>query len=163
MPFDASAFLDLPVDTPMVKRPPLPATDYIATVKQVDARQWTSKDKVDEATGRLKSGIAYDVTLTLEVPEATRLALGLTNPTLELKDGIMLEMTPDGKGIDFAPGKNNQLRRYREALDMNKPGDVFRARDMAGKMLLVKIKHEEYPAGSGDFFERVASPARLPS
>lgn len=159
--FDASAYLDLPVDVPLVKRPPITAGDYIATVKDVKARQWTSKDKIDEVTGRPKSGIAYDVVISIEVPEDVRNAVGLTSPTLDLTPGIMLDMKADGTGIDTGPGKNGALRRWREALDMNKPGEVFTPRKMIGKMLTVKISHREYPAGSGDFFEEVSGVSRI--
>ena len=158
--FDPNAFLDLPVDAPLVKRPPLPVGDYTATVKEVTARPWQSKDKVDERTGQLKSGIAYDVILTVEVPESARALVGLEQTSIELKDSIMLELTATGS-IDQAPGKNGALRRYREALDMNKPGEVFAARKMQGKMLLVKLAHREYPVGSGDLFEEVKGVARL--
>lgn len=159
--FDASAFLDLPVDVPLVRRPPIPAADYIGAVKDVAVRQWTSKDKIDDTTGRPKSGLAYDLKITVEVPEHIRASVGMTSPTLELTTGIMLDMTADGKGIDSAPGRNGALRRWREALDMNKPGELFRAREMVGKMLTVKVGHREYPPGSGDFFEEVSNVSRL--
>ena len=159
--FDPAAFLDLPVDAPSVKRPPIAAGDYTATIKDVVARLWQSKDKVDEQTGQLKSGLAYDVILTVEVPEAERTRIGLATTSLELKDGIMVDMTADGKGIDNGPGRNGQLRRYREALDMNKVGEVFRARGMLGKLLTVRLAHREYPIGSGDLFEEVKGVARI--
>jgi len=159
--FDASAFLDLPIDVPLVRRPPIPPQDYLATIKDVTVRQWQSKDKVDDS-GRPKSGIAYDVKVTIEVPEEIRAQVGMNTPTLDLTPGIMLDMTADGRGIDSAPGKNGTLRRWRDALDMNKPGESFVARAMIGKMLMVKIGHREYPAGSGDFFEEVSNVSKLP-
>jgi hypothetical protein len=61
--------------------------------------------------------------------------------TLPLKDSLMLDLTANGT-IDNAPGKNRRLRAYREATDMNKPGDVFSARKMEGRIVKVKITHD---------------------
>ena len=158
--FDPAAFLDMPVDEANVKRPPIAVGDYTATVKDVVAAAWQSKTKTDETTGQLKSGLKYDVTLTVEVPEAERARIGLEKTSIELRDGIMLELNAQG-GIDTAPGKNGALRRYRDALDMNKPGESFKARSMIGRMLLVKIAHREYPEGSGDLSEEIKGVARL--
>ena len=55
----------------------------------------------------------------------------------------MLDITPNG-ALDNAPGRNGGLRRYREACDLNKPGDSFSARQMTGKVVKVKITHELY-------------------
>lgn len=140
--FDPNAYLDLPIEVPLEKRPPIPIGDYYATVKDLTARQWQSKDKYDDA-GQLKSGLAYDVQLELQIPEATRTMIGLAAETITLKDGIMVDLTKDG-AIDTAKGKNGQLRRYREALDMNKPGESFRPRAMVGRMLMVRVIHEIY-------------------
>lgn len=160
MNFDPAAFLDMPVSEVSVKRPPIAAGDYISIIKDVVAEVWSSKDKYDDKTGQLKSGIKYTVTLTVEVPEAERTRVGMTQTALELKDSIMLEMN-DAGGIDTAPGKNGALRRYRDATDLNKAGDVFQARKMIGKMILVKIAHREYPPGSGDIFEETKGVAKL--
>ena len=157
--FDPNAFLDMPVDVVFERRPPLPVKDYQARISDVVARQWQSKDKYN-ADGTPKSGIAYDVTLILSIPLDVKDQLGLKIDELTLKDSIMLDMNEQG-GLDSAPGANRQLRTYREALDMNKPGVVFRARDMVGRMLLVRIKHEEYPLGSGNMQEKPAAVSKL--
>jgi hypothetical protein len=149
--FDPEAFLDLPIDTEFKKRPPLPIGDYTAMISEVKPRQWQGKQDPT------KSGLAYDVTLVVEVPGAIVEQLGLAQPTLMLKDSIMLDLTPEG-GIDGAPGRNRSLRNYREALDMNKAGEVFRAREMIGKPLRVKVTHELY---QNEPVERVSGVSRL--
>lgn len=154
--FDPTAFLDMPVDQEFTKRPPIPAIDYPATIQDLSARQWQSKDKFN-ADGTPKSGIAYDVALSLEIPLEIREALGLKNETLQIKDSIMLDLNDQG-GLSTEVGANRQLRNYREALDMNKPGVVFRAREMIGRRLLVKIKHEDY---QGSIQERPAGVSAL--
>ena len=158
--FDPNAFLDLPIDTPLERRPPIPVGDYTAQILSVSARRWESKDKVDERTGQLKSGIAYDVEVELQLPEAVRDLCKLNTTTFKMKDGIMLDLNEQG-GIDTTPGRNSSLMRWREALDMNKAGQTFRASAMVGKLLKVRVKHEEYPAGSGQLQERIGAVARI--
>jgi signal transduction protein with GAF and PtsI domain len=157
--FDPNAFLDMPVDVAFERRPPLPVKAYTAIIEELIPRQWQS-DKKFNTDGTPKSGVAYDLILSIQIPLDVKDQLGLKIDTLKVKDGILLDMNEQG-GLDSAPGANRQLRMYREALDMNKPGVTFRARDMAGRMLLVQIKHEEYPQGSGNMQEKVASVAKL--
>lgn len=135
--FDPSLFLDASISEPTVKRPPLPVGDYLGVIGEVTARAWTGKKDPT------KSGIAWDVPLTIEVPADVQVALGLTQGTLQFKDSIMLDITAGG-ALDNAPGRNGGLRRYREACDLNKPGDSFSARQMTGKVVKVKITHELY-------------------
>jgi hypothetical protein len=86
--------------------------------------------------------------------------VGLTSPTLELKDSIMLDLNSGGM-IDYSPGKNGGLRRYRDATDLNKPGVPFKARDLVGRMVKLKIGHREYPEGSGDLFEEIKGVSKV--
>jgi hypothetical protein len=160
MQFDPAAFLDVPVEEVLVKRPPIDVGDYVATIKDVTAAAWASKSKVDEKTGALKSGLKYDLTLTVEVPDSVRERIGLDKTTIELRDGIMLELNSGG-GIDTAPGKNGALRRWRDATDLNKPGVPFTARQFIGKMVMLKIAHREYPEGSGDLVEQISGIGRI--
>ena len=134
--FDPQSFLDATLTDPTEKRNPLPIGDYLAVLGEVTARTWTSK------TDSSRSGIAWDVPLTIEVPAEIQDSAKLP-PTITLKGGIMLDVTADGM-IDNAPGRNRGLRMYREALDMNKPGEPFSARLMQGRVLKVKISHEIY-------------------
>lgn len=140
MQFDPSVYLDLEIAEPSVKRPPLPIQDYTSVIKDVLVREWTSKEKVDEATGMLKSGIAFDIIHTVNVPADIKERLGYDKDTIELKDSIMPQFTPEGH-LDNGPGKNRQIRTYREATDMNKPGDTFSPKRLLGKNVRVKIGH----------------------
>lgn len=147
--FDPQAFLDASIDTPLERRNPLPVGDYRGVIGEVTARQWTGKEDTS------KTGIAWDVPITIDVPAELQSALELP-PTLNVKDSIMLDLTPSGT-IDASKGKNGKLRTYREALDMNKPGDVFNARKMQGQLVTVRIKHREY---AGNIQEDVAGVAK---
>lgn len=134
--FDPQAFLDVSMEEALEKREVLPVGDYTAVIGEVSARAWTGKKDPT------KSGIAWDIPLTIDVPAELQASLGLAS-TLTLKDSIMLDLT-DGGTIDTGKGKNGRLRMYREALDMNKPGEGFSARKMQGQVLTVKISHEIY-------------------
>ena len=157
--FDPNAFLDLEITEAFERRPALPVRDYPTLIQEVTARQWTSKDKYND-NGTLKSGVAYDLTLVVQVPLDIKEQIGLKTDTLTIKDSVMVDLNANG-GLDTSPGANRQLRNYREALDMNKPGVSFRAREMAGRMVLLRIKHEEYPVGSGNLQEKPASVAKI--
>lgn len=147
--FDPASFLDMTLNEPTEKRPPLPVGDYTAVIGEVSVRPWTGK------ADPTKSGFAMDVPLTVDIPAELQQSLGLP-PTLTFKDSLMLDTTPQG-GIDNGVGKNRQLRNYREALDVNKPGDVFSPRAMQGRVVKVKVTHELY---QGNLMERIGGVAR---
>lgn len=146
--FDPVMFLDASLTEPTTKRPPLPVGDYFATVGDVKSRAWQGKKDPT------KNGIAFDVPLEVQVPDALQSAIG--QPKVVISDSIMLDLT-EGGTIDNAPGKNRRLRLYREALNMNKPGDTFSARSMQGRPVKVKITHEVY---EGEIYERIDSVTR---
>lgn len=149
--FDPNAFMNLEMDQPLKRRPPLPPGDYIAQIGEVKAEEWTSKKDPNNP----KSGMRYNIPLTLEVPAEVQTKLGSAEdpyPTqVKLSDTCMLDLTDNGT-LDMSVGKNGGLRRWREAVDMNKPGDVFSPRKMQGRMILVKLSHELY---NGEVQERV--------
>ncbi len=138
--FDPSTFLDATIDAPMTKRKTLPEGDYLAQIGDIEARAWQGKKDPT------KSGMAYDVPLTLQIPMELQEELGYSE--LKLSDSIMLDLTPQGT-IDIGPGRNGRLRMYREALDLNKPGTKFSARMMSGQLVKVSVKHELYDAADG--------------
>lgn len=151
MQFDPLAFLDLPMDVPLEKRDALPVGDYTSVIKEVTARLWQGKKDPT------KSGMAYDVLHSVEVPPEVRDALELTQSTLTLKDTIMLDLTETG-ALATTRGSNRALRLYREALDMNKSGETFRVSLMVGCPILVKVGHEVY---NGAPVERITGVAKL--
>lgn len=155
--FDPSVFMDATTTEALVRRPPLPiASEWVGQITDLQTRAWESK-KVD---AKVKSGISFDVTIELTAAANPSLKDITGAEKLTLNDTIMLDMTPDGRGIDYAVGKNAALRRYREALDLNRPGEPFNPRMMMGRPIRVKIGHREYPIGSGEFFDQVAAVAK---
>jgi hypothetical protein len=159
MDFDPNAYLDAPLEKPLERRPPIPAGDYPGVIENLTARMWQSKDKYDEVTGQLKSGLAFDIIVAVEVPEAVRVSCSLSAPTLKMKDSIMVDRTPEG-AIDEGVGRNGRLRIYRDAVDMNKAGEVFRPRLMIGKPVKVRVGHR-IPDGFVDPIEELKTVSRL--
>ncbi len=148
--FDPAQFVDMEMTQELVRRPPLQVADYVAIIGEVTCVPWQGKQDPS------KSGLRYNVPLKLQVPPDEKARLGIDMDTIQLTDTIMLDLTENGT-LDMAPGKNNQLRKYREALDMNKPGEPFSARRMQGQPILVKLTHELY---QGEIQERIGGVAK---
>lgn len=148
--FDPQNLLDETFTEPSERREPLDIGDYTAIIGEITVQDWAKKD------GSAK-GKKWNVPLEVQIPAEMQERLQLPFSALKLIDSVMLDLTPSG-GIDMAKGKNGRIRVYREALDMNKPGDTFSARKMQGQMVLVKIAHEEY---NGAIQERIAGVAKL--
>jgi hypothetical protein len=147
--FDPMTFLDTTITEPSTKRSPLPAgRDFVGIIGEVKARTWQGKKDPTQ------SGVVMDVPVEIDLTAYPDVQIGATKVTLT--DGIMLDLTPGGT-IDNSPGKNGKLRRYREALNMNKPGDSFSFRAMQGRTIKVKISHREY---DGELFDQIDSVVR---
>lgn len=150
--FDPNLFLDAAMSEPLTKRPPLPqGSVWIGVIGEVTTRQWTGKQDPT------KSGWAVDFPLLLDLSSDPAMVAVQGTDRVTLKGGIMIDTKENG-AIDNAPGKNGALRKYREAVDLNKPGDSFSFRMLTGRMVKVKIKHREY---QGEMFDEVDSVARV--
>lgn len=150
--FDPDSFLDATTTEALVKRPPLPVGDYVATIQEVKSRAWTSQ----KPEAKIKAGIAVDIVLKIDLsayPEAQKVTNGDSS---QLRTSVMLDLN-DGGSIDWSQGRNGALRRYREALDMNKAGEAFSIRQMQGRLIRVKIKHRTY---EGELYDEVDSVAK---
>ena len=140
--FDPNAFLSQETTAASERRAPVPAQDYVATIKEIKADRWQSKDKLDPETGELKSGPLFIFTLELDLPEDVREKCKIKQ--LTLTDRLMLDVAPGGGALDFSPGKNNRLRIYREATNLNAAGAPFSPGMLVGKLIKVRVTHEVY-------------------
>lgn len=149
--FDPASFLDASTTEVLVKRPPLTSgASFQSTLTKLVSRTWQGKK--DPTQGGIVIDVTHEFDLTGYPDEQKRLGLD----KVSIVDGIMLDLTPAGS-IDYAPGKNNKLRRYREALDLNTPGQAFSIRQMEGRTVLTKIKHEPY---EGDIYDKIDAVAK---
>lgn len=156
--FDPALFLDATTTEAATRRPPLPVGDYLGLVGEPKSRTWESK----KPEAKVKSGVAVDVPILIDVqahihsmsPENQKVFKDIKE--LTITTGIMLDLN-DGGMIDWGVGRNGAMRRWREALDMNKPGEAFSIRMMQGRQVKVKIKHRVY---EGEFFDEIDSVAK---
>lgn len=146
--FDPNLFLDAQQAEPNVKRPPLPTTNparadgaYVAVIGEVkmDAGTISKGDRLGQPW------LSALVPLQIEVPQQVQdqLGLKLEKGTITLTDRAMIDLTPQNT-IDNSVGRNRRQRQYRDAVDMNKAGDVFSWRKLQGQVVLVKVEHEMY-------------------
>lgn len=151
--FDPNVFLDAQTTEVNEKRPPLPAENpaaddglYLAVIGEIK----TASGQIEKGERAGQPWVSMLVPLRIQVPSEVQ-ALGI-NPELTLTDRVFLDLTPQG-ALDNSKGKNRQQRTYREACDMNKPGEAFAWRMLQGRTVKVKLSHELY---DGNIQERIS-------
>ena len=150
--FDPSIYLDATTTEAATRRPPLPAgSDFVGLITDVTVRKWHS----NKPDAKRTDGIAYDFKIEVNLAAYPDIAIGVDKVTLTY--GVMPDTKEDGKTLDWSPGRNGALRRVREALGMNNPGEVFSIRQMVGRQIRVKIKHRPY---QGEVYDEVDSVAK---
>lgn len=134
--FTPEQFLDMQVtesnDTKVV---PVPVGEYLAVVKEVKSRVWTSKKDPSQ------SGVTLDLVWTIDDQNVKAL---LGREEVNVKQGIMLDLTDKGAdqgGLDMGKGRNVGLGRVREATGLNIAGQPFSATMLTGRMAKIKVKH----------------------
>lgn len=138
--FDVDSFLDAQTTEAASKRPPLPAgSEYTATIGEPVGR-------AGEKDGKSWAAVDFPMTLILE-----------NGDSVTLKYGTFLDVTDNGKDLDWSPGRNTGLRRLREATGLNVKGEKFSPRMLQGHVVKVKIKHRIY---EGDIFDEIGAVAK---
>lgn len=129
--FDPQAFLDSSIteanDTKII---PVPIGEYLGVIEKITPRQWQSKDGT-------QSGVALDIVWLVEDQDVKTF---LGRDEVKCKQGLMLDLLPSG-ALDMTKGKNIGLGRLREAIGMNKPGQVFSFQNLPGLSAKVSVKH----------------------
>lgn len=156
--FDPNVFLDATSDQPNLRRPPVPTMNptrpdgaYIALIGEPK----TETGIIEKGERAGQPWVSVIIPLQLEIPQQVQDALGikLDKGTITLTDRVFLDLTPQNT-VDNSIGKNRRQRMYRDALDMNKPGDVWSWRKAQGQVVAVKVDHEIY---NNDTQERVGA------
>lgn len=145
--FNPESFLAAQTTEVNTKRPPLPTSNpaspdglYTAVIGQPK----TDSGTIDKGDRAGQPWLAFLVPVSIQVPQQVQDMLGvkLEKGTITLTDRVFIDLTPDGKGIDNSVGKNRRQRQYREALDLNKPGDIWSWNLVAGRPIKVQVTHE---------------------
>lgn len=152
--FNPSEFLSAVTTEAAKRRPPLQAgKDYIGTLGAPISR--TSAGKKDPSKSYTFVDFPVVVDLTADPAEHQRVG----QDSVRLQYSVGIDFNDAGK-LDWSPGRNTGLRLLREATGQNKEGASFSILGLEGHTLRVKIRHEEYPEGSGELQDRVQAVAK---
>jgi hypothetical protein len=173
--FDPTVFIDSSITDANTKRPLLPAgREFIGTIGDgLKARVWKS----NKPEAKIKAGLSYDIPIIFEVaslpPDVQKLYMDdsgkLTIEKITITDSVMIDLVVDADGnptegpggvpiIDNSPGRNLRQKRYRDALDMNRPGENFSWRMTSGRQIRCKIEHEPY---NGETYDKIGAVAKV--
>ena len=126
--FDPSTFIDATFnEANSTVSTPVPAGEVIAVAGEPKIETWISKDGT-------KSGLRAEIPWVIEGNAAITQVTG--RPKNTVRQSIMLDVTPDGQGLDMGKGMNVSLGKLREAVGLNTPGSPFSFRKMLEKPLL---------------------------
>lgn len=156
--FDPQLFLDAQVTEVSERRPPLPTDNphspdglYVGVAGEPVTKTGTIGK--GDRTGQPWVGIT--VPILIDVPQQLQDALKLP-PQLTVNHMGFIDMTPDNRGYDMAPGRNGFMRAWREATGLNSAGQAFSWRMLTGRPVKVKIAWREAEVGGEKaFFEDV--------
>jgi hypothetical protein len=154
--FDPNEFLNATTTEAGQRRPPLSTDyDYIAIVGEPrPPRQHAGK----EDPSKLYTFIDYPLAIDLTSNPAEHKRIGQDTVTINHSMGIDLT---DGGAMDWSAGRNSQMTALREATGTNAKGQAWSPMSVVGRTIRVKIRHEEYPKGSGILQDRIRSVAKV--
>lgn len=147
MNFDPQSFLDATVNeansTEIIN---LDEGEYTAQAGEVEIVSWQSKDGS-------KNGLKLVV--PWEVLDDAAKAKTKRNKIVVRQD-VMLDLTDNGT-LDMSEGKNTNLGRLRDAVGLNRKGEPFNMRMLAGRTAKIRVGLREY---EGRRFEEVRGVAK---
>jgi hypothetical protein len=149
--FDPKLFLDASVSETNERRPPLPAENPYSpdgTYTSIMSEPTADTGTIEKGDRKGEPWLSMAVQHRIEVPQQMQDAMKL-QPVVVITDRVFIDLTPQ-KTIDNSPGRNRRQRLYREALDLNKPGDVWNWRKVAGQAVKIKVEHEMYNGEAQD-------------
>jgi hypothetical protein len=147
--FDPNVFLDGVITEPFTRRPPLPPGDYVGVIGEI--RFQSGQQRKDPS----KTWHALNIPIEIDTNQSPGVRELVGQDKVILYDFVGLDLTESGM-LDTAKGRNRQLGRYREALDMNARGVSFSPRAMQGRTILAKVKTGEFQGEIRDEIESVA-------
>ena len=153
--FDPNEFLNATTTEAATRRPLIPVDNpadanglYPAVLGEI-----TLADGIISKGDRAGQPWAQAVIpLRLQLPPEVQALVG-GQAELVITDRPMLDIV--NKALDWSVGKNRGLRVYREATGLNVKGDPFSIAMLQGKMVKVKIAHEEYQGNFSEKFRAV--------
>jgi hypothetical protein len=152
--FDPDAFLNSSTAEASLRRPPLPAGDYLGVLGAPKFRQTQGKKDPTLTYTWLDIPVKIDIGSN---PSAVNFASehGITETTLTYSGRV--DQSESG-GIDYGKGKSPGLRQAREATGLNIAGQSFSPLMLEGRQVRVKVKHETWEGELMDRVDAIAKP-----
>lgn len=116
---------------------PVPVGDYRGTISKQELKQWSSADGSS-------SGVKLSLSIKIEDPKVSEVT---GRPSSTVVYETFLDITEDGRGLDFGKGMNVGLGRARAAAGLNKPGVPFSFDMFVGREVLVQVSHDQGKLG----------------
>lgn len=131
---------------------PCPVGEWVGKIEEVKFRQ--ASGKKDPSQTYTFADISYEI----DNDEVRRIC---DRDKVTVRQSIIVDVTPDGKGLDMAKGKNVGLNRVRDAVGQNQPGQPWAPGMLEGKVLKVKVKHRADDNDPTILYGEVASVGKL--
>lgn len=131
---------------------PCPVGEWVGRIDKVDFRQSQGVKNPSETY------TFCDLTYEVDNDEVRK---ACDRDKVTVRQSIIVDVTPDGKGLDMAKGKNVGLNRVRDAVGQNIAGQPWAPSMLEGKVLKVKVKHRADPNDSSIQYAEVASVGKL--
>ena len=130
---------------------PVPPGEYRAVIEALKAEQFTGSKEEN------KDKVYTKMTAILSIQDEA-LKANLKREKIVVRHDVLLEMLPDGSGIDMGKDKNAALGRLRAACGMNQDGQPWSFGQMIGRPVVVQVTHREYNGETYAEASRVAAP-----
>lgn len=157
--FNPDVFLNTTYDKSFDTQLTLPDEgEYLAITGPVTNESFRSYDiKRGERAGT--KGHSFDIDMTIQ-DDAVAAKLG-REP--KVRWSSMLDLTPDGVGLDRGPGKNVKLGQLRKALGQNDDGKPWHFGMLSGQLVRIKVKHRTDPQDTTRVYAEVVQVAPAPA
>lgn len=116
---------------------PCPPGDWLAQAGKPQIHSFVYKQGEREGETGYRMAIRWEIQ-DQEVKDQ------LDRDTVSVTQSILLDLTPDGQGLDFGKGKNIGLGQIRTALGQNEPGDPWSPIMIEGQLAKLSIKAGMY-------------------
>lgn len=138
MTLNTEEFLQTTTDAALDdKLDPCPAGEWtgLAGKPEIKDFEYKSGDRIGETGYRMV--IKWDI-------QDEEAKAAVERDTLSVTQSILLDLTPDGNGLDMGKGKNIGLGQIRTALGQNTPGAAWSPAMIEGQVAKLKIKAGVY-------------------
>lgn len=131
---------------------PCPLGDWPARIEKIDFRQASGKKNPNETYTFLDALVEID---------SNEVRQHCDRDKVTVRYSTIIDLTPDGKGLDMGKGKNVGLNRLREAVGQNVAGQPWSPEMLEGRVLKVKVKHRSDENDPSIQYAEVAAVAPL--